>query len=49
MGLAVMFGAFGAHALKARLDGYSLGVYEKAVFYHFIHGLGLLLDRKSVV
>jgi uncharacterized membrane protein YgdD (TMEM256/DUF423 family) len=43
MGLAVMLGAFGAHALKGRLDDYSLGVYEKAVFYHFIHALGLLI------
>jgi uncharacterized membrane protein YgdD (TMEM256/DUF423 family) len=43
MALAVMLGAFGAHALKARLDGYSLGVYEKAVFYHFVHALGMLI------
>jgi uncharacterized membrane protein YgdD (TMEM256/DUF423 family) len=43
MGLAVMTGAFGAHALRGKLDDYSMGVYEKAVFYHFIHGLGLLV------
>jgi uncharacterized membrane protein YgdD (TMEM256/DUF423 family) len=43
LGLAVMLGALGAHALKGRLDDYSLGVYEKAVFYHFIHALGLLI------
>jgi uncharacterized membrane protein YgdD (TMEM256/DUF423 family) len=43
LGLAVMFGAFGAHALRDRLDAYSMGVYEKAVFYHFIHALGLLI------
>jgi uncharacterized membrane protein YgdD (TMEM256/DUF423 family) len=43
LGLAVMLGAFGAHALKDRLDAYSIGVYEKAVFYHFIHALGLLI------
>lgn len=43
LGLAVMLGAFGAHALKGRLDDYSLGVYEKAVFYHFVHALGLLI------
>jgi uncharacterized membrane protein YgdD (TMEM256/DUF423 family) len=42
LGLAVMFGAFGAHALRARLDAYSMGVYERAVFYHFVHALGLL-------
>jgi len=43
MALAVGMGAFGAHALKERLDAYSLSVYEKAVFYHFIHALGILL------
>ena len=44
MGLAfaVAFGAFGAHALKGQLDAYSAGIYEKAVFYHFVHALGLL-------
>ena len=42
LGLAVMFGAFGAHALRARLDAYSMGIYERAVFYHFVHALGLL-------
>src|ERR1041384_4798291 len=43
MALAVILGAFGAHGLRNRLDAYALGVYEKAVFYHFIHGLGLLI------
>ena len=43
MALAVAMGAFGAHALKDRLDEYSQGVYEKAVFYHFVHGIGILL------
>lgn len=41
--LAVCLGAFGAHGLKERLDAYSMDVYEKAVFYHFIHALGLLI------
>jgi|TARA_R100000005_G_scaffold85934_1_gene54588 uncharacterized membrane protein YgdD (TMEM256/DUF423 family) len=40
--LAVSFGAFGAHALKARLDSYSLDVFQTAVQYHFIHSLALL-------
>ena len=43
LGLAVVIGAFGAHALRGRLDAYSTGVYERAVFYHFIHALGILL------
>ena len=41
--LAVGLGAFGAHGLKSRLDAYSLGIWEKAVFYHFVHALGLLI------
>src|SRR5579863_920025 len=43
MALGVMLGAFGAHALKERLDAYSLDVYQKAVFYHFVHSLGILI------
>jgi uncharacterized membrane protein YgdD (TMEM256/DUF423 family) len=42
LALAVSIGAFGAHGLQGRLDAYSTGVYEKAVFYHFIHALGML-------
>jgi uncharacterized membrane protein YgdD (TMEM256/DUF423 family) len=41
--LAVILGAFGAHALKGRLDDYSMAIYERAGFYHFIHALGLLV------
>lgn len=40
--LAVAFGAFGAHALKGRLDDYALGVFQTAVQYHFYHSLALL-------
>jgi uncharacterized membrane protein YgdD (TMEM256/DUF423 family) len=43
MALAVAMGAFGAHGLRDRLDAYSMSVYEKAVFYHFVHSLGILL------
>jgi len=43
LALAVIFGAFGAHGLRGRLDAYSMSVYEKAAFYHFIHALGLLI------
>jgi uncharacterized membrane protein YgdD (TMEM256/DUF423 family) len=42
MALAVACGAFGAHGLRAKLDAYSMSVYEKAVFYHFVHALGIL-------
>lgn len=43
LALAVGLGAFGAHGLKGRLDEYSLSVWEKAVFYHFIHALGMMI------
>ena len=43
LAVAVMSGAFGAHALRGRLDAYSIGIYERAVFYHFVHALGLLI------
>jgi uncharacterized membrane protein YgdD (TMEM256/DUF423 family) len=43
LALAVSLGAFGAHALRGKLDAYSLDVYQKAVFYHFIHALGMLI------
>lgn len=53
LALAVMIGAFGAHALQGRLDTYSRGVYETAVMYHFFHALGILivsvLPRTSVL
>src|SRR3974377_1326462 len=42
LSLAVALGAFGAHGLKNHLDAYLMGVWEKAVFYHFVHALGLL-------
>jgi uncharacterized membrane protein YgdD (TMEM256/DUF423 family) len=43
LALAVLLGAFGAHGLRGRLDAYLMSVYEKAVFYHFIHALGMLI------
>ncbi|HSU96154.1 MAG TPA: DUF423 domain-containing protein [Gemmatimonadaceae bacterium] len=41
--LAVILGAFGAHALKARLSPEMLSVYHTASQYHFYHALGMLL------
>jgi uncharacterized membrane protein YgdD (TMEM256/DUF423 family) len=43
MAAGVATGAFGAHGLKDRLDAYSMGIWEKAVFYHFVHALGMLI------
>src|SRR4029077_18401581 len=40
--LAVALGAFGAHALKSMLESHGmLDVWNKAVFYHFIHAIAL--------
>jgi uncharacterized membrane protein YgdD (TMEM256/DUF423 family) len=38
----VALGAFGAHALKARLAPELLAVYHTAVQYHFWHALALV-------
>jgi uncharacterized membrane protein YgdD (TMEM256/DUF423 family) len=40
--LAVILGAFGAHALKSQLDPAGLEVWKTAVSYHFYHTLALL-------
>jgi len=41
-GMGVALGAFGAHALKARLSPELLGTFETGVRYQMYHGLGLL-------
>jgi uncharacterized membrane protein YgdD (TMEM256/DUF423 family) len=50
--LAVALGAFGAHALKKVLTDNPNGIslWEKAVFYHFIHAvmLFILATRKPL-
>lgn len=42
-GLAVAFGAFGAHALRDRLGADALAIWRTAVDYQFWHALALLL------
>ena len=42
--LAVGLGAFGAHALKGTLAAHEMtDVWNKAVLYHFVHALALLV------
>ncbi len=41
--LAVILGAFGAHALKSRLPPEILATFETGVQYQFYHALGLIL------
>ncbi len=43
LALAVILGAFGAHALKEKISAEYLQVYRTGVEYHFYHALGLLL------
>lgn len=40
---AVAIGAFGAHALRARVSPEMLAVYQTGVQYHFYHALGIAL------
>ncbi|MEJ2508442.1 MAG: DUF423 domain-containing protein [Gammaproteobacteria bacterium] len=40
--LAVLLGAFGAHALRGRVAPDLMAVYRTAEQYHFYHALGLL-------
>ncbi len=40
---AVVFGAFGAHALKARLSPESLAAFQTGVQYQMLHALALVL------
>ena len=41
-GLSVAFGAFGAHALKNRVDSYYLEIFETGARYQMYHGLALI-------
>ena len=41
--IAVALGAFGAHALRTRMDESLLKIYHTGNEYHFYHALGLLV------
>ena len=42
--LAVLLGAFGAHGLRERLlENGTTTIWEKAVFYHFVHAVMLFV------
>lgn len=43
LALAVLLGAFGAHALRDELDTAALQTYQTAVDYHFWQAVGLFL------
>ncbi|MBI5426957.1 MAG: DUF423 domain-containing protein [Nitrospinae bacterium] len=42
-GLSVMFGAFGAHSLTARLTEQKLAAFHTATQYQFFHSLALVM------
>jgi len=41
--LVIVLGAFGAHALKARLTSDMLATYQTGIQYHFYHAVGLMM------
>jgi len=41
--LAVLLGAFGAHALKTKLSAEMMTIYQTGNQYHIYHALGLIL------
>ncbi len=43
MFLAVVIGAFGAHALRDKITEHYLEIYKTGVLYHMIHALGLFV------
>jgi len=43
MAIAVILGAFAAHALKDYLNHYSKDIYKTGNFYHFIHSIALIM------
>jgi uncharacterized membrane protein YgdD (TMEM256/DUF423 family) len=46
--LGVAFGAFGAHALRARLSPELLGVFETGVRYQMYHAIAVLIVAAAV-
>ena len=46
--LSVALGAFGAHALKAKLTPYLLDIFETGVKYQFYHALAILAVALAV-
>ena len=48
LSIAVMLGAFGAHALEELITADRMATWETAVLYHFVHGLALLMTGTLV-
>lgn len=41
--IGVILGAFGAHALKAKLTAEQLHVFQTGIHYHFYHAIGIII------
>lgn len=41
--VGIMLGAFAAHGLKDKVTPYQLDIFQKGVFYHLLHALGLVV------
>jgi uncharacterized membrane protein YgdD (TMEM256/DUF423 family) len=48
-GLAVAAGAFGAHALRSRLDAELLTAWETGARYQMYHGLAILVSSSRLI
>ena len=51
--ISILFGAFGAHALKDHFSSYYMDIWNKGIFYQIINSLGIialvLLEKSDFV
>ena len=51
--ISIVFGAFGAHALKEHFSSYYMDIWNKGIFYQIINSLGIialvLLEKSDFV
>lgn len=41
--IGILFGAFGAHALKDLFSNYEIDIWNKGIFYQIINSLGIMI------
>ena len=41
--IGILFGAFGAHALKDLFSNYEMDIWNKGIFYQIINSLGIMI------
>ena len=51
--ISILFGAFGAHALKDHFSSYYMDIWNKGIFYQIINSLGIialvLLEKNNLI